>query len=343
MGTAITTLLITEKTTIQQLSGKILAVDSYNLLYQFLSTIRQRDGAPLKDSKGNITSHLTGLFFRTTKLMQQGLKMVFVFDGEVPKLKEAERERRKELKIEAQKEYEKAAAKEDIEEMKKYASRTSRLTPEMVEQAKKLIDILGLPIVQAPSEGEAQAAHMAKKGEVYAVVSQDTDSLLFGAPKVVKNLTISGKRKSHGKLAYETTQPEIITLSQNLNHLGVDQTQLIALGMLVGTDYNIGGIRGIGPKKGIELVKKYKDDLDALFEEVEWGKYFDYPWQDIYYLIKKMKITDEYSIKFKNIKPEKIEEFLVKKHDFSKERVKSVIDKFEEQGDEKQKGLGEFF
>ena len=344
MGTAITSILISEKTTLQKFSGKVFAVDSYNILYQFLSTIRQRDGTPLMDSKGNITSHLSGLFFRTTKLMQQGLKLVFVFDGEVPKLKNAERERRKGLKVEAQKKYEQAVEDRDTGLMRKYAQRTSVLTPEMVEQAKKLLGYLGLPVVQAPSEGEAQAAHMARKGDVFAVVSQDADSLLFGAPRVVRNLTITGKKKSAGKLAYETVQPEIISLPQNLNNLGIDQTGLIALAMLVGTDYNIGGIKGIGPKKALDLVKKHKNDLDALFSEAGWDDYFDYPWQDVYYLLKNMKVTDDYKTVFLSIQPEKIIDMLVKEHDFSEERVKNALDKLvQNMGGGQQKGLGEFF
>jgi len=151
MGTAITPLLVSEKITIESLSGRVLAVDTFNILYQFLSTIRQPDGTPLKDSKGRVTSHLTGLFFRTTNLMGKGIKLIFVFDGVVPELKNAERERRKAIKIEAQKEYDKAAAEEDIVGMKKYAQRTSLLTPEMVLQSKKLIEYLGLPVVQAAS------------------------------------------------------------------------------------------------------------------------------------------------------------------------------------------------
>ena len=343
MGTQITNLLITEKTTIQKLANKTYAVDSFNLLYQFISTIRQRDGTPLKDSKGNVTSHLSGLFFRTTNLMQQGLKLIFVFDGKVPDLKRAERERRIALKEKAQKEYEQAIQDEDIELMNKFAKRTSKLTPEMVNQAKELLGYLGLPIVQAPYEGEAQAAYMAKKGDVYGVISQDSDSILFGAPNIIKNLTISGRKKSLGKLAYETIQPEIISLSENLNNLSLDQSQIIALGMLVGTDYNIGGIKGIGPKKAHDLVKKHGDNLDELFKEVKWDESFNYPWQDVYYLIKNMEASDEYDLSFGTIDKEKIIELLVNKHDFSKERVESAIEKIKSNVNNNQKGLGEFF
>ena len=159
MGIAFRDIITAREIAIEDLKGKVLAVDSYNVLYQFLTTIRARDGTVLMDSKGNVTSHLVGLFNRTTKLMSEGLKLAFVFDGKPPKLKEKEKERRANLKLEAAKEYEKAKAEEDIEGMKKYAARTSKLDKNMVEEAKKLIEALGLPIIQAPSEGEAQAAY----------------------------------------------------------------------------------------------------------------------------------------------------------------------------------------
>ena len=171
MGTPITDVLITKELEITDLENKILAVDSFNMLYQFLSSIRQPDGTPLMDSKGRVTSHLIGLFSRITKLMEEGLKFIFVFDGKVPDMKKAERERRKKIKLKAVKLYDEAKDKEDIEGMKKYASRTSILNEELIEEAKKLITALGMPIVQAPSEGEAQAAHMASKGDCYAIVS----------------------------------------------------------------------------------------------------------------------------------------------------------------------------
>lgn len=344
MGVALKDLFVTKDIELAELKDKILAVDSYNLLYQFLTTIRGRDGSLLMDSKGNITSHLVGLFSRTTKLMQQGLKLVFIFDGTPPKLKEKERERRKELKIEAEKEYEKAVKKEDIEAMKKYASRMTRLTPNIIKEAKKVMEALGLPIVDAPSEGEAQAAFMAKKGDAYAIVSQDFDSLIHAAPRLVRNLSIAGKRKKTNKLDYETIKPELINLSENLNKLGIDQEQLIALAMLVGTDYNIGGVKGIGPKKAFELVKKYEKNFDALFKDVKWNDYFEFPWTEVYYLIKKMPVTENYKLQWKDIDKEKLTNLLVDKHDFSEERVNNTIKKLiGEKESKKQKGLQDFF
>lgn len=344
MGIAFKDLLITKEISIDDLRNKTLVIDSFNLLYQFLTTIRSRGGSLLTDSKGKVTSHLVGLFSRTAKLLEKNLKLVFVFDGEPPKLKNVEREKRKALKIEAEKQYKEALKRKDLEEMKKYAARTSRLTPEIVEEAKKLIKAFGLPVVQAMSEGEAQAAYMVKKDNAFAVVSQDFDSLVHGAPKLVRNLSITGKRKLSNRLRYETVKPEIIDLAENLNHLGIDQNQLIALGMLVGTDYNPGGIKGIGPKNALKLVKKHKTDFNTLFNEVKWKESFDFDWEEVYYLIKKMPTTENYELKWDSLNINKIRELLVEKHDFSEERVNSTLEKLsKETATKKQKGLGDFF
>jgi flap endonuclease-1 len=329
---------------VKGLANSILVVDSFNLLYQFLSSIRSRDGSLLTDSNGNVTSHLIGLFSRTTKLMQKNVSLAFVFDGTPPKLKTAERERRKELKQEAQKAYEAAKQREDLAEMRKYASRTTKLTPEMIEDAKELVTALGLPVIQAPSEGEAQVANIVKNKDATHGVSQDYDSLLYGMPLLVRNLSLEGKRKRAGKLAYDTIKPEIIALSDVLNKLGLDNNQLIILALLVGTDYNRGGVKGIGPKTALKLVKEYGDDYDNLFKKVEWEKHCNHDWNEIYYAFKKMPVTNDYKIEFKKYSPEKIKEFLVEKHDFSMERVNNTLEKLEKLSQsQKQKGLGDFF
>ncbi len=343
MGTQIKCLLKSNEIPLNDLTNKTIAIDSYNFLYQFLTTIRSRDGSLLMDSKGNVTSHLVGLFSRTIKLMQNNIKLIFVFDGKPPKLKEIERQRRKEIKIEAKKRYEKAVEEENIKEMKKYASRTTRLTEDIIRESKKLISALGLPIVQAPSEGEAQAAYLTKKKEADYCVSQDFDSLLFGSPMLVRNLSLIGKRKKLG-LSYETVNPEIIDLSENLNNLGIDQNQLIALAMLVGTDYNLGGIKGIGPKNALKLVKKYGSDFEGLFKDVKWNEFFDYPWKEVYDLFKNIPIEKEYLIEWKEPNKEEVIDLLVNEHDFAMERVKTVLDRLLKNKESKQqKGLGEFF
>lgn len=343
MGVAFKDLIISEEIKLDDLKNKVMILDAYNILYQFLTTIRGIDGTPLRDSKGNTTSHLVGLFSRTASLMQKGIKPVFVFDGKPPELKQKVHEQRNAIKAEAEKKFLEAKEKMDVEEMKKYAARTSRLSKDMVEESKKLVSLLGIPFIQAPSEGEAQAAYMVKEGNGFAVGSQDFDSLIHGATRLVRNLSISGRRKSGKTSAYDTVKPEIIDLSQNLNNLGIDQNQLIALAMIIGTDYNPGGIKGIGPKNALKLVKQHKSDFNSLFMETKWNDFFDFEWTEVYYLIKKIPTTDDYELKWKNADDEEIFRLLVDEHDFSVERVKSTLEKLKKESSTKQqKSLGDF-
>lgn len=343
MGVKLFELVPAKEIELADLAGKTIAVDSSLFLYQFLSTIRQRDGTPLMDSKGRVTSHLTGLFNRTIKLMEKQINPVFVFDGKAPALKKKERERRASLKQEAATKYKIALEKKDVDKMKKYASRTSRLNPEMINEAKELVSALGLPVVQAPSEGEAQAAYLVKQGHAYAAASQDADSMLFGATRLVRNLAITGRRKKAGKLGFETVKPELITLQEVLNTLGIDNDQLIALSMIIGTDYNIGGIKGIGQKNGLKLVKKHGKNFDSLFKEAGWENNFEYSWEEVFNTIKYMPISEKYSLEQGKIEKEKIIKLLVDEHDFSQERVEGAIDKLMKSKEKKQqKGLAEW-
>ncbi len=343
MGSAITELLEKKELLITDLKGKVLAIDAFNILYQFLTTIRTRDGSPLRDSRGDITSHLNGLFSRTTKLMMKGLKPVFVFDGEPPELKEKERKRRAEKKKKAEKKYQEAKAEGDKEKMRKYAGRTSKLTEKMVDESKELLKALGLPVVQAPSEGEAQAAHMVKKKDCYAVISQDADALLFGAPRVIRNLNIEGRRKKINSVTYKKTVPQLIKLKKTLNKQGINREQLIILAMLIGTDYNKKGIKGIGPKRGIKLVKKHGSDFDRLFEEAGWEETYDMEWNKIFYLFKNIPVTDDYELAFNKVEPDRVKGLLVEEHDFKEERVDKKLKKLIENQNLDQKGLNEYF
>ncbi len=344
MGLKFKDIVQVEEIKFSELNNKILVVDTFNMLYQFLSSIRSADGTPLKDSKGNVTSHLAGLFSRVSNLMQKNLKLAFVFDGKPPQLKHEERQRRRQIKEEAKKAYEIAKEREDIGGMKKYAMRTTTLTKEMVDEAKYLLDLMGLPVIQAPSEGEAQVAFMAKKGDADYGVSQDYDSLLYGTPNLVRNLSISGKKKRTSKLSFETIKPEVINLTKTLNSLGLDNDQLIVLAMLVGTDYNRAGIKGIGPKKALKLVKEYGKDFDALFKEVKWEETYELGWNEIYYLFKNMPTSDDYDLSFRRYDKDKILEFLCDKHDFSRQRIESTLQKLDKSlPSQQQKGLGEFF
>ena len=228
--------------------------------------------------------------------------------------------------------------------MRKYASRTTKITKDMITDAKELIEILGFPILDAKSEAEAQASYLVKNGDAFGVASQDVDSLMFGAERLIRNLSVFGKRKKPNKFAFERINPECITLIETLETLSINHDQFIVLCMLVGTDYNTNGIKGIGPKNALKLVKKHNTNFDALFDEVKWAESFDINWQEIFELIKNMPVTEKYKLTWNTIDDEKLIKFLVDKHDFSEERIKSALEKIEEEKKNKvQKGLGEFF
>ncbi|MBR9683830.1 flap endonuclease-1 [Candidatus Woesearchaeota archaeon] len=345
MGLKFKELVVKKETSIRDLNNKIVVIDTFNYLYQFITTIRGRDGSPLTDSKGNATSHLIGLFNRTTKLMEHNVKLAFVFDGPPPKIKQRTRELRAKAKKQAALRLKEAEKLGDTQAMYKFASRTAILTPHMVTEAKQLISYLGLPVIQAPSEGEAQCAYMVKKGDAYASISQDYDSLIFSCPTLIRNLSIEGRRKRAGRFAYQIIKPEMLTLSENLNNLGLDIDQLIVLAILVGTDYNPGGIKGIGPKTAFKLIKEFPNNFDALFQKAEWQTHSpDLDWKEIFYTIKNMPTTDDYSLEWNPIDEEKLFKLLVEEHDFSAERVKTKLEKLQKQKEnQQQKGLSSFF
>lgn len=345
MGLNFKDLVIKDELAIKDLKGKVLAVDSMNLLYQFLTTIRGADGSVLTDKKGRVTSHLIGLFSRTTVLMEEGLKLVFVFDGKAPEIKQKTWEKRAEVKKEASLKLKEAEDAGNLEDMRKFASRTAILTKDMIVDAKKLITALGLPIVQAPSEGEAQATHLVKKGDAYASISQDYDNLMFGCPLLVRNLSIAGKKKKAGKLAYETIKPEIISLKKVLQELKLDLDQLIILAILVGTDYNPGGVKGIGPKTALKLLQEHHHEFEAVFKKVEWEKHYpDLDWKMLFDTIKNIPVTDDYKLEWGKVDEKELFHLLVEEHDFSAERV---LDKIKALGksssQQAQKGLGSYF
>lgn len=344
MGVQISDIIPRKEIELSDLKGKTISVDAFNTLYQFLTTIRQQDGTPLMDLQGNITSHLSGLLYRNINLLAEGIKLIYVFDGVPPELKLKEIEERKKAKEVAREKYEEAKEKEDEKEMKKYAGRDVKLTKEIIEESKELLYALGIAVVQSESEGEAEAAQIARKKLSWASASQDYDSLLFGTPRLIRNLTLSRKRKTSSG-AFVETSIELIELEEVLKKLDITQDQLLCLAILVGTDYNPKGVRGIGQKRALEIVQKYKTP-EEIFNFVESSeKYFiDFTWKPIFDEFKEFKsITTEKTIEPK-IDKDKIIDILVNKHDFAKERIDSALEKLKVlEETKKQKGLNEFW
>ncbi|HIJ98763.1 TPA: flap endonuclease-1 [archaeon] len=339
MGVDLGDLIEKQEIELEDLRGKKIAIDALNAIYQFLSIIRQPDGTPLIDSNKNITSHLSGLFYRTTRLMEIGIIPCYVFDGEPPKLKSATVEERKEIRREAEKKWKAALEAGELAEARKYAQAASRVTESMLEESKKLLNALGIPVVQAPSEGEAQAAYICQQGDVYSVGSQDYDALLFGAPRLLRNITITGKRKVPRKNIYVEVKPEMIELDSAIKEIEVTREQLIEMGILIGTDFNE-GVKGIGPKKSLAHIKE-----KSLKEWIKEGKFeFEVDVEVLKKIFLKPEITKNYSLNWQPYDQEKLIEILHEKHDFSKERIENALEKLEKsRGAKDQKSLQEWF
>lgn len=344
MGSGFTDVLTPRTIDQGYLRNRVIAVDAFNTLYTFLTTIRGRDGTPLTTEDGTVTSHLVGIFNRFTSFMEHRMKFVFVFDGEAPDLKAEEQQRRRDRKEEAKQKLEEAKEEGDAKKMKKYAARATFLTQEMQEQTKELLDLLGMEWIDAPSEGEAQAAHLTKQGDAYAVLSQDADSLLNGATRVIRNLSITGRRKMPGQQHYKKVNPELYDLQRVKDDLDVNQDQLVALAILVGTDYNRGGVKGIGPKRGLKKVRQHGDDLNAIFDDTDWEEqYPDLSWRKIYDTLTTIPVTDDYDLGFSEVRYDEVEELLVSNYDFDEDRTaKRLEDLRDELEGRQQVGLGDF-
>jgi flap endonuclease-1 len=318
---------------LEDISGKIIAIDAYNTIYQFLSIIRQPDGTPLKNSKDQITSHLSGLFYRTSNLRELGLKPIFIFDGKSPDLKAKEVERRHQIKAKATIHYAKAKARGDKEKMRMYASMATTMKPYMVPESKTLLSLMGLPWIQAPSEGEAQAAYMTKKGSADYCASQDYDSLLFGATKLLRNVTISGRRR-RGKAFIEVI-PEVIELRKALSDCKLTYEQLIDVGILIGTDFNPDGIEGVGPKTALKFIRHYGTIEKAL----PFIKNASFPCEPklIRQEFLQPKVTDDFTLEWKDPDEQGVINFMCYEKEFGDERIKKALERMTA-GSKKQKG-----
>jgi len=295
------------------LADRVLAVDGYNAIYQFLAQIRQADGMPFTDANGAVTSHLMGVFYRTTSLLAEGVRPIWVFDGKPPALKAGTLRARFQAKEKAAAQWKEALAAGDLETARRKAAATSRLTPSMADEVRELLRALGVPSVQAPSEGEAQAAAMAARGQVWAAASEDYDSLLFGAPRLVRGLAARGHRGS-------TPRAQVIDRERLLATLGLSSEELILIGVLVGTDFN-DGAKGYGPKRALKLAQEHlgweaslrKVGLDPA--EVE----------PVAELFRHPDVADVEGLTFSPPNTKSIGELLVVRHGFSEDRVTAAL------------------
>ena len=315
IGPIIRDLKIGREIDITYLEGKKIAIDALPTIYEMLATIRDQKGGYLHDSKGRITSHLVGLFNRTARMLANGIKPIFVFDGPPHPLKMRELEIRKERKEEAFQKYLEAVNKGDFIAAKKYAKQAMSVTDELVKTAKQLLKLFGVPIIEAPHDGEAQAAFIVNNNDAFAVSSSDYDSFLFGANKVVRNLKMAAQKKE---------VPMIYELEELLSKLNITREQLIDIALLLGTDYNPGGVPGIGPKKALEIIRKYGSIERAINSGViNWN--FDIEVHELKEIFLNPPINKDYEINFSEPRYDEIIALLTEEFDFSRNRVEKEL------------------
>lgn len=312
MGVKLKDIIEPESISFKDLEGRTVSIDAFNTLFQFLSTIRQRDGRPLTDENGNITSHLSGILYRNSSMVEKGIKPIYIFDGKAPKLKSETQAKRREVRDEAEKIYKDALAKGDTEKARKYAMRSSKLSPEIIESSKKLLTLMGIPYVDAKGEGEAQAAYLVQNGDAYAVASQDYDCLLFGAKRVVRNLAVNSNL---GNLEY-------YQLDKVLRELDITIEELIDMGILIGTDF-CAGLKGVGAKTALKLA--HKGQLKEKIAELQKESTHDL--DEVREIFLNHNVNTDYKIKWEKPKKDKIIEFLCYEHGFSEDRVSKASDK----------------
>jgi flap endonuclease-1 len=296
-----------------EISGKTLAVDGYNALYQFLATIRQADGQLFTDRSGSVTSHLIGTLYRTTSLLSEGVLPIWVFDGKPPALKSATLSARFRAKERAETEWKEALAAGDLETAKRKASATSRLTKPMVEEVRELLEGLGVPTISAPSEGESQAAFLAAEGRVWGVGSEDYDSLLFGAPRLIRGLAARGGRGG-------APAAQIIDRTETLQTLGISGDELILIGLLIGTDFN-DGAAGIGPKRALKLAQRHLG-FDASLREAGLDPGELAPVAELF---RHPEVVDVPVPPFGPIQTDALHRLLVERHEFGVVRVDAAL------------------
>lgn len=340
MGLNLKDLVVREKTTLEAFSNKVIAIDAYNAIYQFLASIRGPDGLQLSDLEGRITSHLSGLLYRNVNFLSLGIKPVYVFDGKPPSLKTAEIERRKQIKKDATVKYEKAIAEGNMEDARKFAQQTTSMKDGMVKESKQLLSHFGIPYIEAPSEGEATAAHLTNTGLAYAAASQDFDSILCGAKRLVRNFTNSGRRKIPNRNTYIDILPEIIETQKTLDDLGITREGLIDVGILIGTDFNPSGFERIGPKTALKMIKQYSrlEDIPQIQEQLQ-----EIDYQQIREIFLHPKVADVDEIVFGEIDYNGITSYLVKERSFSEDRVLSTLNRLKKALERKSQNLDQWF
>ncbi|CAK9016730.1 Flap endonuclease 1-A (FEN-1-A) (Flap structure-specific endonuclease 1-A) [Durusdinium trenchii] len=231
-------------------TGRLIAIDASMCLYQFLIMIREnRSGTynNLTNEEGQVTSHIIGMLTRTIRLMENGIKPVYVFDGKPPEMKLLELEQRREKRKEAEANRQAAVEAGDAEQILKSTKATVKVTKEQNEETKKLLRLMGVPVVDAPSEAEATCAALCRDGKVFAAATEDADCLTFGTKILIRNLMAAESQK---KTILE------VNLELALQQLNISMDQFIDFCILCGCDY-CDTLKGVGPSTAIKLLVQH--------------------------------------------------------------------------------------
>ncbi|KAI5658297.1 hypothetical protein M9H77_27090 [Catharanthus roseus] len=302
--------------------GRKIAIDASMSIYQFLIVVGRTGTETLTNEAGEVTSHLQGMFNRTIRLLEAGIKPVYVFDGKPPDMKKQELAKRYSKRADATEDLNQAVEAGNMEEIEKFSKRTVKVTKQHNEDCKKLLRLMGVPVVEAPCEAEAQCAALCKSGKVYAVASEDMDSLTFGAPKFLRHLMDPSSKKIP-VMEFE--------ISKVLEGLKLTMDQFIDLCILCGCDY-CDSIRGIGGLTALKLIDQHKS-IEVILENINKERYQipdDWPYQDARQLFKEPEVvTDDEQLELKWTAPDEegLINFLVNENGFSIDRVTKAIEK----------------
>ncbi|CRG98156.1 flap endonuclease 1, putative [Plasmodium gallinaceum] len=318
---------------IENLMGRIIAIDASMSLYQFIIAIRDSDQyGNLTNESGETTSHISGLMSRSIKLMENGLKPIYVFDGAPPELKGSELEKRGEKRQKAEELLQKAKEEGNLEEIKKQSGRTVRVTKKQNEEAKKLLTLMGIPVVEAPCEAESQCAFLTKYNIAHATATEDADALVFGTKILIRNLNANAssnqnKNKNSSKRGYILTE---INLQQVLEGLNLTMNQFIDFCILCGCDY-CDTIKGIGSKTAYNLIKEY-NCIENIIQNIDKNKYqipanFRFEEARNSFLNPKVLTKEEIKIDWNEPKIEELKDLLIKEYNFNEVRVTNYINR----------------
>lgn len=321
-------------------TGRVIAIDASMCLYQFLIMIRESHSgayANLMNSEGQVTSHIVGFLSRTIRLMEAGIKPVYVFDGAPPELKLKELEARRSRRADAEHALEEALEAGDEEKVLQKTKMTVKVTPEQTNQTKKLLRLMGVPIVEAPSEAEATCAGLCKAGKVHAAATEDADCLTFGTRLLIRNLLAAEAQK---KQIYE------VNLAVALEQLDITMDQFIDFCILCGCDYTE-SLKGIGPQTAIRLVLQH-GSLEKILETLDTTKTplpANFRYQAAREFFRECESVDPNTeLTWSEPNLEGLKKFLVEENSFSEERVMRFFDRLKAaKSKTKQQPLSRFF